>query len=85
MKTIFEKQAQDALPQLSVETAASHQSIQINQFKSTGGTAYGALISEEDWRSIEETPCLLSVPGMRETIKATMLTPVEKCAFELYW
>ncbi len=80
MKTITEKQAQDTLPQLLIQTAASHEPIRIN-----GGTANGVLISEEDWRSIEETLYLLSVPGMRESIKAGMRTPVEQCDSELVW
>ena len=80
MKTITEKQAQDTLPQLLIQTAASYEPIQIN-----GGTANGVLISEEDWRSIEETLYLLSLPGMRESIKAGMRTPVEQCDSELSW
>ncbi len=80
MKTITEKQAQVSLPQLMVEAAASHEPIQIN-----GGTASAVLVSEEDWRSTEETPFLLSIPGMRESIREGMQTPKERCSSELPW
>ena len=37
------------------------------------------LISESDWRSIEETLYLLSIPGMRESIQKGINTPIEVC------
>ena len=43
------------------------------------------LVSEEDWRAIEETLYLTSIPGMRESIKKGVKTPVEKCDEELIW
>jgi len=43
------------------------------------------LISEEDWNAIQETLFLLSVPGMRESIREGMDTPVEECDKELEW
>ena len=43
------------------------------------------LISEEDWTAIQETLFLLSVPGMRESIREGMDTPVEECDKELDW
>lgn len=43
------------------------------------------LISAEDWEAIQETLYLLSVPGMRESIKEGMAEPVEECAKELDW
>ena len=80
MKTITDKQAQADLPALLEQTAVSHQPIQIN-----GATARAVLVSEEDWRSIEETLYLLSVPGMREAIHEGMQTPPEDCSPELPW
>ena len=80
MKTITDRQAQDTLPQLLEETAAFHQPIRID-----GGTASAVLVAEEDWRSIEETLYLLSVPGMRESIQGGLQTPQEQCATELPW
>ncbi len=80
MKTLTDKQAQDTLPQLLEETAASHVPIRID-----GSTASAVLIAEEDWRSIEETLYLLSVPGMRESIQAGLRTPDAVCSSELPW
>lgn len=60
------------LPKLLEETSASHEPIQI-----TSGSSKGVLVSEEDWRSIQETLYLLSIPGMRESIREGMETPYE--------
>jgi PHD/YefM family antitoxin component YafN of YafNO toxin-antitoxin module len=43
------------------------------------------LISEEDWQAIQETLFLLSVPGMRESIREGMETSAEECAEDLRW
>jgi PHD/YefM family antitoxin component YafN of YafNO toxin-antitoxin module len=43
------------------------------------------LVSAEDWAAIQETLYLLSVPGMRESIREGMDTPVEECNEELDW
>ena len=43
------------------------------------------LIAEDDWRSIQETLHLLSIPKMRESIIEGLKTPVEECAEELDW
>jgi len=43
------------------------------------------LITEEDWRAVEATLYLLSVPGMRESIQAGMHTPVVDCDEKLDW
>jgi PHD/YefM family antitoxin component YafN of YafNO toxin-antitoxin module len=44
-----------------------------------GKRTHAVLVSEDDWRAIQETLYLLSVPGMRESIRDGMATPVEKC------
>ncbi len=62
------------LGQLLEETAHSHRPILIK-----GRTQNGVLISEQDWRSIEETLYLLSIPQMRESILAGLHTPVGEC------
>jgi len=43
------------------------------------------LLSEEDWSAIQETLYLLSVPGMRASIREGMDTPAEECDEELDW
>ncbi|PYJ85991.1 MAG: hypothetical protein DME70_08775, partial [Verrucomicrobia bacterium] len=62
--------ARSKLYQLLDEAADSHEPIKI-----TGKRANGVLIAEEDWRSIQETLYLLSVPGMRESIRKGMKEP----------
>ncbi|MCI4625098.1 MAG: hypothetical protein L3V56_03960 [Candidatus Magnetoovum sp. WYHC-5] len=43
------------------------------------------LVSEEEWRSIQETLYLISIPGMRESIIQGINTPVEACRERLDW
>jgi prevent-host-death family protein len=62
------------------ETAESHQPIVI-----MGKRNKAVLISEEDWAAVQETLYLLSVPGMRESIREGMDTPVDVCDEELGW
>jgi prevent-host-death family protein len=73
-------QAQDNLPQLIDEVAQSHRPIVIS-----GANSNAVLLSEEDWSCIQETLYLLSVPGMRESIKEGLATPTEECYGELDW
>ncbi len=40
------------------------------------------LISESDWKAIEETLYLMSIPGMAESIIAGGNTPLEECISE---
>ena len=80
MKVINAEEAQNILQKLLEETSISHEPIQI-----TSTSSNGVLISEEDWRSIQETLYLLSIPGMRESIREGMNTPIEECSKELTW
>ncbi|HEY2414915.1 MAG TPA: type II toxin-antitoxin system Phd/YefM family antitoxin [Pirellulaceae bacterium] len=80
MKTIDAQTAEQSLPDLINETASSHEPIQI-----ISGQITGILISEDDWRAIQETVYLLSIPGMRESIREGLTTPIEQCATELSW
>jgi len=43
------------------------------------------ILAKEDWASIQETLHLLSIPGMGESIKEGMATPIEECSEELDW
>ena len=80
MKTVTATTARSKLYKLLDETASTHEPIQI-----TGKSATAVLVSEEDWRSIQETLYLLSMPGMRESIRKGLKTPVEKCSARLKW
>jgi antitoxin YefM len=44
----------------------------------TGKCGNVVVISEEDYRSIQETLYLVSVPGMREKIMEGLKTPIEE-------
>ncbi len=79
-KTLSASEARANLYRLLDETAASHEPILI-----TGKRNNAVLLAEQDWRAIEETLHLLSVPGMRESILEGGATPIEECSDELDW
>lgn len=80
MTTLTASEARANLYRLIDQTAASHQPIHI-----AGKRTSAVLISAEDWQSIQETLYLLSVPGMRESIKEGMVEPLGESARELDW
>jgi len=57
----------------------------------TGKRANAVLISEDDWESVQEresvqeTLYLLSVPGMRESVREGLDTPISECTKEPDW
>lgn len=61
MTVLTASRARAMLYKLLDQTAQSHHPIQI-----TGKRASAVLIAEEDWRAIQETLYLLSIPGMRD-------------------
>jgi PHD/YefM family antitoxin component YafN of YafNO toxin-antitoxin module len=42
-------------------------------------------VSENDWRAIEETLYLVSIPGMAQSIIDGMNMPVEECEEDINW
>jgi prevent-host-death family protein len=80
MTTLTASAARARLYKLLDQAADLHEPIQI-----TGRRSNAVLISEEDWRAIQETLYLLAIPGMRESIRKGLETPVEKCADNLKW
>lgn len=58
----------------------SHEPVEI-----TGKDVNAILVGEEDWRSIQETLYLTSIPGMRESIIEGMNTPIEELSDTLDW
>ena len=50
-----------------------------------GDHATGVLVSEDDWRAIQETLYLLSIPGMRESILQGMAIPISECSDRVEW
>ncbi|WP_026279796.1 type II toxin-antitoxin system Phd/YefM family antitoxin [Thioalkalivibrio sp. ALJ16] len=80
MTGITATEARSNLYRLIDETAESHEPIVI-----TGKRNNAVLLSESDWSAIQETLYLLSVPGMRESIREGMETPADECHEELDW
>jgi antitoxin YefM len=80
MPTLTATEARSKLYRLIDEAASSHEPIII---KGKRGSA--VLISEDDWRAIQETMYLLNIPGMRESIREGLATPIEECTQELDW
>jgi len=80
MTSVTIKTAGTKLPHLINEVVDSHHPILI-----TGERVNAVLISEEDWAAIQETLYLLSIPGMRESIKEGLQTPISECSKELTW
>ncbi len=80
MTTLNATEARAKLYHLIDETAQTHQPITI-----TGKRGNAILLSEADWQAINETLFLLSVPGMRESIREGMNTPIEDCDENLDW
>jgi len=80
MTVLTVSEARANLYQLIDEAAQSHQPVTI-----TGKRHNAVLVSEDDWRSVQETLYLVSIPGMRESVIEGMQTPVEECAEELEW
>ncbi len=73
-------QARQNLYSLLDEVAESSEPIQI-----TGKRQSAVLLSESDWRALQETVYLLSIPGMRESIREGLAMSVEQCAEDLEW
>jgi prevent-host-death family protein len=80
MQTLTATEARTNLYRLIDQTAESHQPIAIS-----GKRSSAILISADDWESIQETLYLLSVPGMRESIKEGMNESIDSCSKELDW
>jgi len=80
MATLSATEARSKLYKLIDEAAYSHQPITI-----TGKRSNAVLLSEDDWTSIQETLYLLSIPGMRKSIREGLETPVSKCNKRLDW
>lgn len=78
MTTLSASEARATLYRLMDHAAESHQPVVIS-----GKRGNPVLIAEQDWRAIQETLFLLSVPGRRESIKVGMSEPIDSCAMAL--
>ena len=80
MASITATKARAELYRLIDETAETHEPVEI-----TGRRHTGILVSEEDWRAIQETLYLLSIPGMRASIRRGLKTPISKTSSKPGW
>ncbi len=80
MPILSATEARSRLYRLIDEAASTHEPITI-----TGKRGNAVLVSEDDWRAIQETLYLLNIPGMRESIREGTATPVEECSQDVEW
>ncbi len=80
MTTLTASEARTNLYRLLDQAAQSHEPIVIS-----GKRSNAVLVSEEDWKAIQETLHLLSVPGMRESLREGMAEPLAESAKVLDW
>jgi len=80
MTTLTASKARKGLYRLIDEAAESHQPILI-----AGKRSSAVLVSAEDWQAIQETLYLLSVPGIRESVKKGMDEPLAKSSKAPGW
>ena len=80
MTSVSATEARKRLYALIDEVGQSHEPVQIN-----GKRGNAVLLSEEDWRAIQETLHLVSIPGMRESILEGMATEVADLSPDPGW
>jgi antitoxin YefM len=80
MRSMTASAARANLYRLLDETAESSEPVQI-----TGKKGNAVLVSEQDWRAMQETLYLLSIPGMRESIREGLRAPIEECSENPGW
>lgn len=78
MKTISATSARSDLYRVIDSALQDHEPVQI-----TGKRGNAVLVSEPDWRAIQETLYLVSIPGMRDSIREGMAEPIEDCSKEI--
>lgn len=80
MSTVNSTLARNSLYQLIDKANETSEPIII-----TGKRGNAVLVSEDDWRAIQETLFLISIPNMRESIITGMKEPVSKCSNKIVW
>ena len=80
MTSVSATEARKRLYALIDEVGQSHEPLQI-----TSKRGNAVLLSEEDWRAIQETLHLVSISGMRESILEGMATNVSELSPDPGW
>jgi PHD/YefM family antitoxin component YafN of YafNO toxin-antitoxin module len=75
MKRIRASEGRKALGRLIRQVVETGEPVQI-----AGRHGACVLVGEVDWRAIQETIYLLSIPGMGESIRAGTTTPIAHCS-----
>jgi prevent-host-death family protein len=83
---------ENKMPVLSVSQAKENLDTVLDKVQDTfepiiiaGENSSAVLVSENVWRSIEETLYLNSIPGMKESIIDGMQEKIEDCSNEIEW
>lgn len=79
-KVITASQARSDIYNLIDETAQSHEPIII-----TGKRHNAVMVSQEDWKAIEETLYLTSIPNMAQSIIEAMSAPESEFSETVEW
>ena len=80
MTTLSATEARANLYRIIDDVSISHEPVLITSKRNNA-----ILLSEQDWAAVQETLYLLSVPGMRESIKKGMDTDLSECSEDLDW
>ncbi len=80
MSVLTASVARSNLYNLIDQTNESHEPVIIS-----GKRNNAVLIAEEDWKSIQETLFLISIPGMKESIINAMKEPIENSIKKINW
>jgi len=80
MKRVKAIKARKNLYQLVDEVNSSNEPVYI-----TGKWSNAVLVSEADWKSIQETLNLISIPGMKDSIVEGLETPLSECSDDVGW
>ncbi len=80
MTSITATEARKNLYTLLDDVSESHHPVQIS-----GKRNSAVLISASDWQAIQETLHLQAIPGMSDSIKKGLKTPVDNCDEDLDW
>ncbi len=78
MKTITATSARSDLYRIIDSAVSDHEPVYI-----TGKRGNAVLVGESDWRAIQETLYLVSMPGMRDSIRQGMEEPIANCSPEV--
>jgi antitoxin YefM len=80
MTTLTATQARANLFKLMDQTALSHEPIQI-----TGRRQNSVLVSEEDFRAMQETLYILSIPKMKDSLLRSQKSPLSSFTKKRPW